>query len=151
MRLAVAATVLTVLTACAPPPLTDPADAGGSGADTAPSSDGTGDDVPFTRVADILRNDCTGNGCHGEDAGNAGLRIKGGADATDQQVRQALEGKTVAREDTKFIVPGQPDESALYQALEAQKGRTQMPLTGKLDASKIEDIRRWIAQGAPYE
>jgi len=150
MRFVVATTALAVLTACEPPPLTEPSDAGGGQTDVALGADGSGG-VEFTEVAGILRDGCTGSGvCHGDSA-SAGLEFPAGADSSDQQVREAIDGTTLQGEDVKFIVPDKPQESVLYQSLIPLNGRQLMPRSGRLPDDKIETIKTWIAQGAPYE
>ena len=47
------------------------------------------------------------------------------------------------------IVPGQPAESQLLQALRYSDPHLQMPPTGKLDEAVIADFEQWIAAGAP--
>ena len=128
--------------ACAPPAMTEAPDAG--------SSD-VPDDVAFSQVANIVRNECAKPGCHGPNTGKKDLLVEGGQMATDEQIRKALDGTTVKGGDEKFIVPGDPGDSVLFQALNGSDGRTQMPLGQMLDPRRIETIRRWIAQGAKYE
>jgi len=47
------------------------------------------------------------------------------------------------------IVPGNPSESRLLQALRYVDPHLQMPPTGKLPDSIVADFERWIAGGAP--
>jgi hypothetical protein len=142
----IACLVVVVLVGCAPPPLTDSADGGRPVADAA----GPSQEVEFQRVADLLRDNCANAGCHAAE-GNAGFGIEGGASASDAQVRAALEGTTIPGERTKFVEPGQPAESVVFQALTGMEGRTPMPPGVDFAPTKIETIRRWIAQGALYE
>jgi len=142
----VAFLLVSMVVGCAPPPLTDGTDAGRPAAD----ADGPSQDVEFERVAGLLRDNCANAGCHAA-RGNAGFGIEGGASATDAQIRTALEETTVAGERTKLVEPGQPAESALFQALTGMEGRTPMPVGGGFAPEKIETIRRWIAHGASYE
>ncbi len=135
-----------VLAACAPPPLTDAGDAGRS----ADGAGGGSGEATFSRVAEIVRNDCAKAGCHAGE-GNAGFGVEGGAASTDDQVRETLEGTTVDGDPTQLIEPGEPADSAIFQALNGMDGRTPMPPGEDLAPEKIETIRRWIARGAPYE
>ena len=49
----------------------------------------------------------------------------------------------------KLVVPGKPDESLLYLLLKGPVGSIdQMPQGSKLDAARVEAIRKWIADGA---
>ena len=47
------------------------------------------------------------------------------------------------------VVPGKPDESLLLDALAHDDSFVNMPPTGKLPVAVIEDLRQWIAAGAP--
>ena len=47
------------------------------------------------------------------------------------------------------IVPGQPDQSMLIEALQYTSANLQMPPGGKLPDSVIADFVRWVALGAP--
>ncbi len=47
------------------------------------------------------------------------------------------------------IVPGQPDQSLLVEAIEPRSDRLQMPPDGRLSPAEIATLRRWIEAGAP--
>ncbi|WP_186775662.1 PSD1 and planctomycete cytochrome C domain-containing protein [Rubripirellula tenax] len=47
------------------------------------------------------------------------------------------------------LVPGQPDESLLLEALVYENDAIQMPPDGKLDAQTLEYVREWIELDAP--
>lgn len=47
------------------------------------------------------------------------------------------------------IVPGQSEQSLLYQALRHDGSASNMPPSGKLPDAVIADFRQWIARGAP--
>jgi serine/threonine protein kinase len=51
----------------------------------------------------------------------------------------------------KVIVPGDPDQSSLFQRLLSKDKKKVMPppLAKKLTAAEIDTIRRWIEEGAP--
>jgi len=48
------------------------------------------------------------------------------------------------------IVPGAPEKSLLVRAVQYTDENTQMPPKGKLPASVVEDLARWIKIGAPW-
>jgi hypothetical protein len=49
----------------------------------------------------------------------------------------------------EIVVPGNPDESPLIEALSHQDGAVAMPPDGKLDEKLLADFRRWVEIGAP--
>ncbi|MBL7649570.1 MAG: PSD1 domain-containing protein [Candidatus Hydrogenedentes bacterium] len=81
--------------------------------------------------------------CHGQDGAvrKAGLRLDN------------LEGATVTLESRhQALVPGNPDGSTLLQRVASTDANDRMPPEGEgLDASEVETLRTWIAQGAPFE
>ena len=83
--------------------------------------------------------------CHGPDRAKqkAGLRLDGFADAT------------AAREDGAAIVPGDPDASLLWQRVTSDDPDEVMPTPeshkARLSDAELALVRRWIAEGAPYE
>ncbi len=83
--------------------------------------------------------------CHGPDqrARMAGLRL----DIREEALRTTKSGVTP-------IVPGQPDQSAIIQRIFAQNPAKIMPpqfAHKELSPAQKETIRRWVAEGAPYE
>src|ERR1700693_2141709 len=83
--------------------------------------------------------------CHGPDqrARMAGLRL----DIREEALRTTKSGVTP-------IVPGQPEQSAIIQRVFAQNPAKIMPpqfARKELTAAQKETIRRWVAEGAPYE
>jgi hypothetical protein len=83
--------------------------------------------------------------CHGPDqrARMAGLRL----DIREEALRTTKTGVTP-------IIPGQPDQSAIVQRVFAQNPAKIMPpqfAHKELSAAQKETIRRWVAEGAPYE
>ncbi|MFO0901391.1 MAG: PSD1 and planctomycete cytochrome C domain-containing protein [Pirellulales bacterium] len=75
--------------------------------------------------------------CHGETDPEAGLRLTSRA--------QALAGG----ENGTALVPGQPDQSRLIQAVRYQ-GDVKMPPSGKLPESEIAVLVEWVERGAPW-
>ncbi|MBI1345820.1 DUF1553 domain-containing protein [bacterium] len=101
--------------------------------------------VQFNRdVRPILSDKCFA--CHGPDSANraADLRL---------DVREiALKP---ASSDIAAIVPGQPEGSLLFQRITAESDDEVMPpphaKLGRLTATEIDVLRRWIAAGAEYQ
>ena len=93
-------------------------------------------DVDYTRdVKPLLAHHCVA--CHGEARPRGGLRLDTGA--------MALKGGKTG----VSIVPGNPDESPLLDAVSAEAGTERMPLKRKpLSDAEIGVLREWIAQGA---
>jgi hypothetical protein len=101
------------------------------------------EDIRFNRdIRPILSENCFY--CHGQDPKHreADLRL----DVRDEAVK-ANDGVTA-------IVPGKPEQSEMLKRLLSQDPDDQMPppeSNRKVTPAQIELIRRWIAQGAPYE
>ena len=101
------------------------------------------EDIRFNRdIRPILSENCFY--CHGQDPKHreAGLRL----DVRDEAIK-ANEGVTA-------IVPGKPEQSEILKRLLSHDADEQMPppeSNRKVTPAQIELIRRWIAQGAPYE
>ena len=101
------------------------------------------EDLRFNRdIRPILSENCFY--CHGQDPKHreAGLRL----DVRDEAIK-ANEGVTA-------IVPGKPEQSEMLKRLLSHDADEQMPppeSNRKVTPAQIELIRRWIAQGAPYE
>ncbi len=82
--------------------------------------------------------------CHGPDSGTrmAGLRL----DLKDSAL--------AARKNGTPIVPGKPEASLVYQRVSAPDVNRRMPppyAHKTLDAAQVEVLKRWIAQGAPWQ
>ncbi|MGA1338857.1 MAG: DUF1553 domain-containing protein, partial [Opitutales bacterium] len=101
------------------------------------------EDIRFNRdIRPILSENCFY--CHGQDPKHreADLRL----DVRDEAVK-AHDGVTA-------IVPGKPEQSEMLKRLLSHDPDDQMPppeSNRKVTPAQIELIRRWIAQGAPYE
>jgi hypothetical protein len=95
-----------------------------------------------TEIRPILSDTCVR--CHGPDASQraAGLRL------------DTAEGAMADLGGYAAIVPGKPEESELYLRIAEEVADFRMPPadSGKsLSDAQVELIRRWIAQGAPWE
>ncbi len=108
----------------------------------AASALGAGGEVSFDRdVRPILSNHCFQ--CHGPDEVHrkGKLRLDDRASAVD------------ASRGDSAIVPGNPDQSLLYQRIISDDEDEQMPparLNKNLSPQQIDILRRWIEQGAPW-
>jgi hypothetical protein len=101
--------------------------------------------ISFNRdIRPILSDNCFA--CHGPDSANrqAGLRL----DTSEQATAQLDSG-------AKAIVPDKPDESELIARIVSQDPDAVMPpphaKIGRLTDEQVQLLKRWIAQGAPYE
>jgi hypothetical protein len=108
-----------------------------------PATTAPADPIAFNRdIRPILSDHCYP--CHGPDSARrkAGLRLD-------------LESSAKADHDgVRAIVPGDVDASELHRRINAADADERMPppKTGKsLTASQIETLRRWIAEGAPWQ
>jgi hypothetical protein len=76
-----------------------------------------------------------------------------GSDATARKARLRLDQREDALK-KGVIVPGKPDESSLVQRICSVDPKELMPppkSNKKLSAEQREQLRRWIAAGAPYQ
>lgn len=97
------------------------------------------DDLRFfeTKVRPILAENCYD--CHGSRTSHAALRLDNHSDL----LRGADTGKVV--------IPGEPGQSRLLQAVRHQDGVTAMPKDApRLDDADIAALEQWIAMGAPW-
>jgi hypothetical protein len=103
------------------------------------------DDAPvqFNRdVRPILADTCFA--CHGFDAKARKARLR----------LDVPEGAFAVRNGTVPIKPGDPQASAVWARINAAHAEERMPppySNKQLTAAQKETIRRWIAQGAPYQ
>ncbi|HZW35100.1 MAG TPA: PSD1 and planctomycete cytochrome C domain-containing protein [Isosphaeraceae bacterium] len=88
------------------------------------------------RVRPILAERC--QKCHGERKQSSGLRLDSRA--------AILQGG----ENGPAVVPGQPEQSLLIQAVSHRHDELKMPPGGKLPESDIALLTRWVALGAPW-
>ena len=87
------------------------------------------------RIRPLLVEKCYS--CHSETA-SSGLKVNS---------RQALiQGGTLG----PAIVPGEPAQSLLIQAVDHTHSRLRMPLGEKLRPQQIADLVRWVEMGAPW-
>lgn len=87
------------------------------------------------RVRPILVNHC--NTCH-----SAETNSKGGLRVDDRNGLATGGGRGAA------IVPGAPEKSLLIEVVSHVDGKPKMPPEGKLEPEQIEDLKKWIAEGA---
>ncbi|HEU0124506.1 MAG TPA: PSD1 and planctomycete cytochrome C domain-containing protein [Bryobacteraceae bacterium] len=96
-----------------------------------------GKDAAFfeARIRPLLAKHCYA--CHSQTA-MAGLRL----DSRSAILHGGKSGPAV--------LPGQPDQSLLVQAVEHTHGRLRMPPKGKLEAGELQSLREWVASGAEW-
>ena len=76
--------------------------------------------------------------CHSSEAATVqgGLRL------------DSVEGIRRGGDSGPIVVPHQPDQSLLIEAIRCEAGSVEMPPTGKMEAMLIERIIKWVADGA---
>lgn len=121
------ASISLVAAGCQSPEKTEAPSAAGSEGGSAPKADGT-----FASVQPIL-NRCTG--CHGA-GGKDGIDLR----SHESTMRGGMSGA--------IVVPGDPANSVLVNALRGQKGKKQMPPKGPLPDAEIAAVEAWIQAGA---
>ena len=104
---------------------------------SAPAAAASADPLEFfeKQVRPILAGECAM--CHNEKVQSAGLDLK------------TAKGYLAARGAGFFGAADNPERSLLLKALGYEQ-RVKMPPQGRLDAGKIDVIRRWLTQGAPW-
>src|SRR5687768_3036171 len=106
-------------------------------------ADLTAASVEFNRdIRPILSENCLQ--CHGQDASKREARLR----LDDRQ------NATRDRDGHAVIVPGKPDESELVFRILSKDTEEMMPPPSShksLAPAQIELLRRWIAEGAPYQ
>ncbi|MSU35307.1 MAG: DUF1553 domain-containing protein [Pedosphaera sp.] len=104
----------------------------------------TAADIQFNRdIRPILSDNCTA--CHGPDpaARKASMRL---------DTKEGLFGKT--KKEGAVIVPGKPEESALWKRITTSDAEDVMPPPEshkELKPEQKELLKRWIAQGSPWQ
>ena len=88
------------------------------------------------RIRPVLAIHCAS--CHGPERQESGLRL----DTRSFLLEGGRSGPVV--------IPGQPLQSRLYQAVTYRDPHLKMPPPGPLPPSVMEDIRAWIETGAPW-
>jgi cytochrome c553 len=90
-----------------------------------------------SKIRPVLATKCAS--CHAQDA----EKVRGGllVDSRDGLLRGGDSGPA--------IVPGNPDESLLIQAIRYGDESLRMPPKGKLSDEVVADFERWVKQGAP--
>jgi hypothetical protein len=93
---------------------------------------------------EVFQGSCAFDSCHGGPAPQAGLDLSSTSAAFATLVNVDGEDADVVR-----VVPGDPDNSLLYQLLlvGVEEAR-QMPVGDQLPDNEIEAIRQWIEDGA---
>src|SRR6476660_8337468 len=76
--------------------------------------------------------------CHGEKKQWANLRL------------DSREGLLKGGDTGPAIVPGNPKESLIIQAVQEPDEKLRMPKEGKLTERQIADLMKWVEMGAPF-
>lgn len=103
----------------------------------------------FTRdIAPIFDRRCATGGCHSPATQRAGLVL------TEDAVYEEIVGVSARHEGFLLVAPGNADTSWIVRMIEPDPARrhglVRMPLASTpLTPNQIENIRRWIDQGAP--
>jgi len=94
---------------------------------------------------EVFQGSCAFESCHGGANPEAGLDLSSAAAAFTSLIDVPGEESDVVR-----VVPGDPDNSLLYQVLLTSLGPDlrQMPIGDQLPDIEIEAIRQWIEDGA---
>src|SRR5207253_9074238 len=87
------------------------------------------------RVRPVLAENCFS--CHGTAKQKAGLRL------------DSLPALVKGSENGPVVVPGDPESSALVQAIR-YSGELKMPPKGKLPPQAVEALTTWVKMGAPW-
>jgi mono/diheme cytochrome c family protein len=118
----------------------------GEAASAAPSKPPAAGSVSFRKdIGPIFRDNCTM--CHQPESPMAGLAL------TQDEAYDNLVGGQSAEVQMLRVAPGKPESSYLYykvagRNVEAGGVGMGMPWGGRLSKAEIEQIRRWIEQGA---
>ena len=96
---------------------------------------GEPDEFFESRVRPVLANNCYV--CH-TDSQLGGLRL----DSRDSVIKGGKSGPAV--------IPGDPDNSLLIQAVRQTHDRLKMPPGKKLTGAQIEDLATWVKSGVPW-
>ncbi|MCB1098877.1 MAG: DUF1549 domain-containing protein, partial [Verrucomicrobiae bacterium] len=94
-----------------------------------------------SRVRPVLSEHCYS--CHSEKAAHAG-KLKGGLRVDH------LSGLLKGGDSGPSIVPGDPGESLLVEAIGYSNDDTAMPPKGKLPDDAISTLTEWVSMGAPW-
>lgn len=90
--------------------------------------------------SELFNKNCATSGCHSGSIPAAGLVLSSGASYNNIVDK-------IAFGDTKYIAPGDPENSWLYQRVNSTTSSV-MPPTGRLPQNVIDTLRVWIENGA---
>lgn len=98
----------------------------------------------FQMVIDYLVDNCAG--CHADGGGS--FDIAAGDDQATVAAELLTSGIAPPTDGMQFVVPGDPDNSALLFRLETDDDTEDMPPNGGANAADVMEIRRFIEDGA---
>ena len=107
----------------------------------AKAEDAEGMEFFETRVRPLLAKRCFG--CHSRQAEEAG-KLKAGLKLDD------LAGMLKGGDTGPVLVPGDPEASAIIEAVRYKNDDLSMPPKGKLPDGEIAILTQWVARGAPW-
>lgn len=90
-----------------------------------------------SKIRPLLIHHCIS--CHGPESQENDIRL----DSRSQVIDGAGDIK-------RLVVPGQPEQSRLFQVLQYSEDDSQMPPKAKLSAQQILDVKMWIQEGAVW-
>jgi Protein of unknown function (DUF1553)/Protein of unknown function (DUF1549)/Planctomycete cytochrome C len=82
--------------------------------------------------------------CHGGTDSRGEVKVRGGLQLISRK------GILIGGEHGPAVDLEKPEKSLMLEVLSYENEDLEMPPRGKLDASKIETIRKWIGMGAPW-
>lgn len=124
----IAATAIPNLRAAEPPDIEKPVEQ---------KIDREGADFFESHIRPVFTEHCYG--CHSTKA----IKLRG------ELFLDSRHGVAKGGEGGPIIVPGQPDQSRLIEAVRWTNPGFQMPPKGKLSADQIEKLEQWVTMGAP--
>lgn len=90
-----------------------------------------------SKIRPLLINHCVS--CHGPESQENDLRLDSRS--------QVIDGSADVE---RLVIPGQPEQSRLFQVIQYSEDDSQMPPKGKLTEQQISDVKTWIEQGAVW-
>jgi hypothetical protein len=112
-------------------PVSRPAAMPAASAPASPGARAANGDALTARAATVLAERCAP--CHGAREPAAGVRA---------DTLEALRGASTG---SRWVVPGRPDESRLFEVVATPSPARQVPARHRLSVSEVEALRAWVA------